>query len=149
MAFEHLSGALADAGSAMTRELDEIGLVPQGALWLHSAALQDWRYCVISDLVPELGRPMTYDLIGRALDKVGPIDGLTIFDVHLFEPSELVPTVLGGAFRVDGLSRVSVIDGKVDGLPINAIVYRITPARDPAVRRKAASAFKKRVAALA
>jgi hypothetical protein len=149
MAAEPLSSVLAEAGLAMTGELDSIGLEPQGALWLHSAVLQDWRYCVISDLVAYLGRPLVYDLIGKALDRVGMLDGLTIFDIHLFEPSEIVPTVLGGAIQIDGLSQVALTNSELNGMMVDALVYRLTPPRTGVALKKGAQVFQKRVAALA
>jgi hypothetical protein len=150
VAIERLSDELAEAGAAMTRELDSIGLEPQGALWMHSPALNDWRYCVVSDLVSELGRPATYNLIGRALDVLGRVEGLTIFDIHLFDPNEVVPMVLAeGGISVGGISRIELKDINVHGLPVDALIYRLGGVRSDNARKKSAREFQRRVTALA
>lgn len=143
MAVEPLSEQLIEAGQALTSELDRIGLHPQGALWLHAHHLNDWRFTIISDLVDEMGRRRVYALIDEALTKIGPNDGLTIVDIHLATPSEVLARVLGGAFEInDGIATLESCS--VNGMPVDAVVYRLTSKGRDA--KKAAASFERRVA---
>jgi hypothetical protein len=148
MADEHLSDELKAAGAAMTRELDQIGLYPQGCLWAFRHDLRDWRFCVISDLVPALGRRKVYDLLGIALDAVGTSDALTIFDVHLYEHSEGFARLFNGLIRVNGISSVELTDCVFNGEPVDAFVYRLLPAREREDIARSTKAFEKKVRAL-
>ena len=143
MAAKPLSDDLKAAGLEMLGELDRVGLGPQGALWLYAHYLGDWRYAVVSDLVNALGRHRLYDLIGTALDRIGPIHGLTIFDVHLFDTSETMPQVLS-AIRVDG-GAATITDCIVNGMLTDAYVYRLVPSRNKREVRLAAKAFERSV----
>ncbi len=132
----------------MLAELDSIGLMPQGMLWLYFHGVKDWRLTVVSDLLSTMPRQRVYALIGDALDKHGPIDGLTVFDVHLYDSSEIIPRILGGALQITG-GRARILDGQVNGMPVDALVYRLMPPRDPGTIKRAAKAFEKKVMALA
>jgi hypothetical protein len=147
MAVEQLSDELKRKGQNVLTMLDNLGLEPQGMLWLHFPHLRDWRLTVITDLVETLGRKRAYDLIGSALDHVGPIDGLTVFDLHIAAPSEVIPRVLGGTFILeDGMAELR--DSQINDIPINAVLYRLRKARPQLVAKKSASRFEKSVAQL-
>jgi len=143
VAVEPLSDELIAAGQKLTAELDRIGLHPQGALWLHAHHLKDWRFTVVSDLVDVMGRRKVYSLIDQALAKIEPHDGLTIVDIHLAAPSEVLARVMGGVLNVDaGIVKLS--ECTVNSLPVDAIVYRLTnnAGRDG---KRAAAEFERRV----
>ena len=144
MAAEPLNDALRDAGFAMRRQLDAIGLKPQGLMWLHFADLRDWRFTVVSDLLPVLGRTRIYSLLGDALDKIEANEGLTIFDVHLAAPEEVVISAIKQAFNIelgDSLVGVSLIDCIAYDQPVDAFIYRMAPPRSNAEIRRAAREF--------
>ena len=144
MAPEHLSDELKSAGQAMVQQLDAIGLRPQGVLWLLFPHVNDWRLTVISDLVDVLGRSKVYGLIDAALERHNRVEGLTIFDVHLAASAEVVPRVLEGAFQVEN-GLVHLADCKIDGLPVDAVIYRLLPPREGAALTKAAKLFERSV----
>ncbi len=128
-------------------KLDALGLEPQGALWLHFPHVKDWRFTVITDLVDSLGRKRAYDLIGSALDSVGHVDGLTVFDLHIAAPSEVMPRVLGGVLFVEN-GIVQLSDCEINDVPVDAVIYRLRKARSNPAAKKAASRFEKSVAQL-
>ncbi len=148
MAAEYLSDELKRRGANVLAKLDQLGLEPQGVLWLHFPHVKDWRLTVITDLVDTLGRKRTYDLIGSALDHVGPVEGLTVFDLHIAAPSEVMPRVLGGAFVFEN-GIVELSDISINDMPIDAVIYRLRRARAFPAAKKAASKFEKSVAQLA
>lgn len=144
MAVEPLSGDLKLGGKAMLEELDAIGLAPQGVLWLHFHALNDWRLTIISDLIDVIGRTKVYGLIDQALEKHGPVEGLTIFDVHLASPGEVLPRVLGGAFQFEG-GEATLANCNINGMPVDAHVYRLVKPRAQPDATRAARIFERRV----
>lgn len=146
MAVEPLSDELIAAGMDLTAELDRIGLEPQGALWLHAHHLNDWRFTVISDLVDHMGRRRVYALIDEALNKLGPSDTLNIADIHLAAPSELLAKIMGGAFRIEYPSTVHLKACSVNGVPVDAVAYRVLPPRSAAEIKRAAKKFERAVA---
>lgn len=146
MAGLDLSDELRAAGAAMVRELDAIELRPQGVLWLHFPHIKDWRLTVISDLVEYAGRLKIYGLIDAALEKHGPIEGLTIFDVHLASPAEILPRVIRSG--VSGSGPMEVVDCFFNGVPVNALIYRLLPARPQHEIKKALNLFERTVSRL-
>lgn len=144
MAVEPLSEQLIQAGQSLASELDRIGLHPQGVLWLHAHHLNDWRFTVISDLVDELGRRRTYSLIEEALEKIGQREGLTVMDIHLAAPDEILARVIGGVIEIDaGVAKL--VDCKVNGMPVDAVVFRLTGARPKSEIKRAAAQFQRAV----
>lgn len=142
MAVEPLPEQLTGAGRAMLDQLDRVGLHPQGALWLMFPHIKDWRYTVISDLVDNHGRTQIYGLIDEALAGLDPVDGLTIFDIHLASTSEILPRVIGGAIHVEnGLVQLS--DCNINGVPVDAVVYRLQSERSLVERKKALKALQR------
>lgn len=144
MVAEPLSDELKRAGAAVLREMDDIGLAPQGVLWLHFHHLNDWRLTVVSDLVDEIGRRKVYDLIGLAVDRHGAIDGLTVFDIHLASPDEVMPRILGGAINVSA-GEVTISNCNINGLLVDAFVYRLVEARPTAYRARGAKQFQRQI----
>lgn len=144
MAADALSLELKNAGKAFIHALDAIGLNPQGVLWLHFTHLHDWRLTVVSDLVDHLGRRKVYSLITQALAGLDPVDGLTAFDIHLASSDEVMPQVLGGAFRVeDGMAQLS--DCRINDMPVDAVIYRLLPPRSKQEIPSAAKRFERDV----
>lgn len=148
MASWHLSDELKARGASVVATLDSIELEPQGALWLHFPHIRDWRFTIITDLIDTIGRKRVYDLVGAAFDQMGPVEGLTVFDLHLAAPSEVLPTVLGGTFLIqDGL--VELKDVNINGVhQIDAVIYRMREPRSSLDAKKAANRFQKKVVQL-
>lgn len=144
MAIEPLSDELIAAGQALTAGLDHIGLNPQGALWIHAHHLNDWRFTVISDLVDVMGRRKIYSLIDDALRELAPNEALTIADIHLAAPSEILARVLGGIISIE--NGVAHLEGcSVNGMPVDAVVYRLMKAAPNRNGKRAAAEFERRV----
>ncbi|GGN49531.1 hypothetical protein GCM10011349_20260 [Novosphingobium indicum] len=140
MAIERVAPDLIEAGRTLLEHLDEMGIEPQGALWIHFYHLKDWRYTVVTDFVDVIGRRKTYALISKALSQFDPIDGLSLVDVHLSAPSEVLPKVLGGIFHIDGdgTGVASVKECTINDMPVDAEIYRLRPAREMALAQRAA-----------
>jgi hypothetical protein len=147
MAHVNLSDEMKRAGLAFVGDLDAIGLRPQGVLWLLFPHLGDWRLTVVSDLVDEVGRSRVYALLDEALSARDPVDGFTIFDVHLAASSEILPRVLGGGFKMQ-LGVAEIVDGNINGMQIDAVLYRMLDPRPAHERKIAAKLFEKTVKAL-
>lgn len=132
MATKPLPDELKAAGAKMLAALDAIGLEPQGALWLHYPLVDDWRYVVITALVSRDGRRKIYGLIDEALMQIGQQDGLSIMDIHLYDPSEIVPRNLS-LIGVENAT-VNVVEARLNGMLVNAFLYRLkaTPGRTEA-----------------
>lgn len=148
MAIGPVSDELRRAGAAMLARLDDIGLFPQGVLWLHWHELNDWRFTVISDLVEVLGRAKIYALLDEALEKVGPTEGLTIFDVHLASSTEMLSWMLS-SFAPPVSVDCSFQDCWFEGRQIDAYVYRSDFPRDRRQIEAAARKFQREVRLLA
>jgi len=142
MAVEPLSAELKTAGQIMLAHLDRVGLSPQGALWLMFPHIKDWRYTVVSDLVDDYGRIKVYGLIDEALSALPPVDGLTLFDIHLASTSEIMPMVLDGLVAVDN-GVVHLNDCRINDVKVDAVVFRLQQARPVAVRKKAIRDFQR------
>jgi len=152
MAAEHLPDEMKAAGKAMLEELDAIGLEPQAVMWVFFESIEEWRLCVVSPLVETLGRRKVYALLDGALEKIGPVAGLTIMDVHLYAPDENMARTMSIIKVEDAelkLSHVRFASAAMDrGAMVNALVYRMRdPVTGAALReltrrfQKAAKAF--------
>lgn len=143
MATEHLPDELKAAGAKMLAELDAIGLDPQGALWLHYPTVKDWRFVVITALVNRDGRRKIYGLIDEALTKVGQSEALSIMDIHLYDPSEIVPRNLS----LIGAENAAVIveNSRFNGMLVNAFIYRLRSTPGRTETKRAADRFERTV----
>ncbi len=69
---DQLTDAMIEAGAALTRKLDEFGLVIDAALWFFEPEINEWRLMIASPDVSTVGPRAVYERIQRALDELGP-----------------------------------------------------------------------------
>lgn len=143
MAIAPISVELKQAGREMLAALDDIGLQPNGAMWLYFHNIGDWRFAVVSDLVPALGRTKIYGLIDAALAARKPVEGLTIFDVQLAAPDELFVRVISKVFQVHPGVEVTLGNVAIDNVPVEAFIYRLLPPRSASEVRSSSVRFSK------
>jgi hypothetical protein len=93
-----LSRSSIEAGAACLDLLDEHGFEVQGAAWVYSSFLDEWRYYVVTDLVEIDGPRATYERLEKLFGLRFNNRGLMIDDVHLGSPREHVFQVLTGFF---------------------------------------------------
>lgn len=122
-----ISPASVSAGAECLKLLDSHGFAVQGAAWLFSSVVREWRYYLISGLVDVDGPIATFDRIGRLFAAVH-WNGLMLDDVHLGSPDEPMFKALASAIRVENAQMV------LEGIQVNqfviehAIVYRMVSA---------------------
>lgn len=123
MAREHLSEELKAAGLSFLQAADEIGLSPQGAMWIRSHALQDWRYYLVSSLVDTAGRRKAYQLLIRAFEVGEFPKSMTIEDVHLGSPNDPLFQKISRVLEVDNaIANIGLF--QYEDLSLSVIIYR-------------------------
>jgi hypothetical protein len=135
---------LIEAGAKLLAALDDAGLQPQGAAWLLDHELGDWRYVVATSLVDTMGRSSVYRVLLVVMKKLDMPQDLTVQDIHLVAPSGPLFKAIGGALRIEK-GRVSVRDCVINGLIVDAVIYRWTGAPTQAGAAKVQAQFKRRV----
>lgn len=145
MARDDLSEELIEAGQNLLSATDDMGMSAQGAMWVYSYALQDWRYYLVTSLVDNPGRRKTYQLLIRAFESGKFPDGLTVEDVHLGSPSEdffqLVSSVVGVDGGIARFTNCSFNNVAFDGVIYRSV--RSVPSKPEAKRIEAT--FERRV----
>lgn len=140
MAVGRLSEHQIAAGAAMMDALDSAGIEAQIIGWVHFHNLGDWRLIVASDLLPVMGRAKLYDAIDAVLAAKGPVEGLTVFDVHLAALDEYLPSLAKGPFRFEQ-GPVVLNNSTVNGVVMDAHMYRGLEARSMAEVNRAAQSL--------
>lgn len=83
-----LTDAMIEAGAALLRKLDEIGLDVRSALWMYDVEIEEWRLLFAAPEVGIKGPLSAYETIDRALEELGPEAteatawALQVMDVH-------------------------------------------------------------------
>lgn len=144
MAARDLPEHLIEAGAKLLAALDNAGLQPQGAAWLLDHALGDWRYVVATSLVETMGRSSVYRELLVVMKKLDMQQDLTVQDIHLVAPSGPLFKAIGGALRIEE-GRVTVRDCVINGLSVDAVIYRWTGAPTQAKAAKVQKQFRQRV----
>jgi hypothetical protein len=119
----HLSQQLKDAGRELLATTDALGMQAQGAMWLYSHALQDWRYYLVTSLVDTIGRRKTYGLLLDAFERIDLPKEMTVEDVHLGSPNDPLFQIVSGGLGV-GNAQVEVHNCSFDGLQFDGVIYR-------------------------
>jgi hypothetical protein len=135
MARSDLSEELITAGRRLVAATDGLGLQAQGAMWLYSYVLDDWRFYLVTSLVDTLGRRRTYRMLLDAFEAVELPQSLTVEDVHLGSPTDPFFGLVAGAVSVTGDSVARFVDCRFNGVPFDGVVYRIT--REPPSEKEA------------
>lgn len=148
MAARPLSERLIEAGAKLLSALDDAGLQPQGAAWIFDHSLGDWRYIVATSLVDTMGRSSVYKELLTIIEKLHLPRELTVQDIHLVAPSGPLFKTISGALHIEN-GRVTVSDCIINGLRVDAVLYRWTGVPSQTKAAKVQKEFKRRVKELA
>ncbi|MGH6728174.1 MAG: hypothetical protein ACREB8_16770 [Pseudolabrys sp.] len=124
MVRRNLSEELKKAGHQLLLATDALDMQAQGAMWVYSQALQDWRYYLVTSLVDSIGRRKTYRLLLNVFERVEFPKDMTIEDIHLGSPNESFFQLVSKVMRVEGGTIASFEDCKFNNVSFNGIVYR-------------------------
>lgn len=126
MAFAPLPPALVEAGTALLRAADDVGLHPQAAAWVYDHGFDEWRYVLVSPLVDTIGRRRVYQLLVKAFRKLDLADGFAVVDVSLESPQSPLFRGLYRALPVRGLQDGQFIFERciINGLMFDGVIYR-------------------------
>lgn len=124
MAERHLSEELKAAGHQLLNATDELGMQAQGAMWVYSHALNDWRYYLVTSLVDTIGRRKTYRLLLDAFEHVVLPKEVTIEDVHLGSPNDQFFQIISKIVRMPDQGRAEFRDCRFNDIQFDGVVYR-------------------------
>ncbi len=150
MAREALPEHLIKAGQELLASTDALGMQAQGAMWLYDHVLKDWRFYLVTSLVDTAGRRKTYAFLLEAFEGAALPQELTIEDVHLGSPKDVIFQLISSAFGVSGASEVRLENIKINGVLFDGVIYRsvkVAPSAGEAERIE--KRFSKRVKDLA
>jgi hypothetical protein len=149
MAATDLPQHLIEAGEELLAALDATGLQAQGAAWIFSHELGDWRFVVATSLIESVGRLWVYKQLSRVIARLNMPDSLTIADVHLIGTSTPMFEAMARLIHIEGgLARFAncIINEQL----FDAAIYRWArqPLSAPDLKRLVRS-FAKRIKELA
>ena len=132
-----------EAGRALLRALDAIGLSPAGAAWVHDTKENVWFYILITTLVDERGAYWIYERLMKYFSKVPLPKEISPFDLHIHSPNELAIQALFGAFHVED-GEIDLKEVKIDNMEIDRmIIYRMV--RPEFQAKSSSKAFDERI----
>jgi hypothetical protein len=123
MAATDLPQHLIDSGQELLAALDGTGLQAQGAAWIFSHELGDWRFVVATSLVDSVGRLWVYKQLSRVIAKLEMPEHLTIADVHLIGTRNPMFETLSRLFHVQG-GMVRFTNCAINEQLFDAAIYR-------------------------
>jgi len=127
---EPLTADMIDAGEALTRQLDSLGLPITAAFWLFDPERSDeWCLMLASPDVATKGSQHVYLQIYLALEQLGDkATAIPLFGVRLLDGSDKLVRQLQTAVRTGaGISRIRFRKRVADGHYIeDALIYRVT-----------------------
>ncbi len=124
MAERRLSEQLKFAGLQLLKATDELGMQAQGAMWVYSHALQDWRYYLVTSLVDTIGRRKTYRLLLDAFNYVSLPKEMTIEDVHLGSPNDQFFNVISQLVKLNSGGYAVFEDCRINDAQFDGVIYR-------------------------
>jgi hypothetical protein len=124
MADRPLSEDLKAAGLQLLKATDALGLQAQGAMWVYSHALNDWRYYLVTALVDTIGRRKTYRLLLNAFEYVSLPKEMTIEDVHLGSPHDQFFQVVSKIVKAPGQNFLQFENCQFNEVSFDGVIYR-------------------------
>lgn len=125
MADRHLSKELKSAGLKLLEATDALDMQAQGAMWVYSHLLQDWRYYLVTSLVDSIGRRKTYRLLLDAFERVEFPKEMTIEDVHLGSPSDQFFRAISSLIRMPGAGGIAQFENcLLNEVQFDGVIYR-------------------------
>ena len=126
---DQLTDSMIQAGTELTRKLDEIGLPTSAALWLFDPEVNEWRLLFASSEVSTQGPRQVYERIRLALQQLGekaaaaPLSVIGLLDEHV----ELVKLLRSAMATGPGIGRIRFSKNVINGHFIeDALIYRVT-----------------------
>src|SRR5262245_11151563 len=118
-----LSEELKKSGRRLLEVTDSLDMQAQGAMWVYSHALEDWRYYLVTSLVDTIGRRKTYKLLLDAFELLQLPPEMTIEDVHLGSPADEFFRLVSTIARVEG-GIAEFRNCTFNGAPFDGVIYR-------------------------
>ena len=125
MVGRHLPEELKEAGQRLLDVTDSLDMAAQGAMWVYSHALKDWRFYLVTSLVDTIGRRKTYGLLLDAFERIKLPKEMTVEDVHLGSPSDQFFGFVSGFVRVETGGRAEFNNCKFNDIQFDGVVYRM------------------------
>jgi hypothetical protein len=124
---EQLTDGMIDAGAAVVRKLDEMGLPVTAAFWYFMPETNAWRLMIASPEVGTQGPRVVYEQVLTALEELGPAAAQAPFaQVSVLEPrAEIVRLLRAATPTGPGVSRIRFARNAVNGHFVDdALIYR-------------------------
>ena len=123
MAAKHLPEELVTAGQQLLDATDKLEMGAQGAMWIYSPVLEDWRYYLVTSMVDTAGRRKTYKLLIRAFDLSEFPKEMTVEDVQLGSPSDVFFQLIASGIKVtNSIARFN--NCNINGVQFDGVMYR-------------------------
>lgn len=131
---DQLTDAMVDAGEALTRKLDELGLPTNAAFWFFMPESNEWRLLFASAEVSAKGSRAVYKRIHQAIEQLGPEASATPLSVvGVLDADDDLVRLLVGVVSTPGISRIRFAKNGINGHFIDdTLIYRMTsPGHQP------------------
>ena len=122
-----LSRTQIEAGAELIRRADAGGVNVKAAMWIRSEDQPEWRLLFAISGLKKSGPRAMYTRLQFFLKKKPPIDGVTLSDIVVEEPSSTVLQNMRMLFRTGpGISAIQLSNNMMNGerLP-DAYMYRL------------------------
>jgi hypothetical protein len=124
MARVDLPEELKAAGRKLLETTDALLMQAQGAMWVYSHLLNEWRYYLVTSLVDSIGRRKTYRLLLDAFERVELPKEMTVEDVYLGSPSDEFFRLVSSIVRVETGATAAFRNCLFNETPFDGVVYR-------------------------
>ena len=117
-----------DAGAALVRRLDAVGMQLDAAFWFYFPDIDAWKLVIAEVKVAKKGPKQVYREIQKLLRKYGSdFPELSLEDVTLAKPGAPIVSLLKVALKTGpGMSGIRFTDNVINGMHIDdAYIYRL------------------------
>ncbi len=125
---EALSKEMIEAGSNLTRRLDETSFVVSASMWFFNVDSSSWRYIIASPQVDSNGVKNAYKKVQDTLATLSNGDGsISLRDITLISPNDPLIKLLKIVISTgDGISGIRFSRNLINGVLIeDAYIYRL------------------------
>jgi hypothetical protein len=153
MSRHELSEEKLEAGRECLELLDEYGLGVQGAVWIYIDGLKEWRFYIVTSLIDIDGLVETFNRIEKLLGLRFNNPNLSIDDLHLGSPNDLMFSTMANVIAAKGtslieLENVLIQNERARVLIEHAYVYRLDKAPPLIKAKQARQLFDRKLRAL-
>ena len=143
-----LSDVRVELGLKLLELADQLGLAPEGAAWIYTPDLEEWRYYLVTSAIDVKGPQWVYSRLLLAFRQLPNQSDFLSVDVHLASPKEVLFTILSFYVEAKGpgpnFIEESIVSGEIDGViytfPANIVLYRmLQPAPSDAAQKNVRS----------